>query len=220
MRKFTPEQISKAKIKLIQEKIFTFDQLLTVLKCSVRYGRLKLKEWRSFSSYNKNGRYYALPSIPRFDENGLWRYRGIFFSQHGSLKNTIVFLVNRSSSGFTGAQLSDILGLPARSFLHHFRNVPGLQREKHDGLYVYFSENQKIYERQIQNRLPGVSPTVQPISQTDTVALLVAIIRRTDISIEELMNLPEVSERKLSADTIRSFLSHHGLQKKIPVTRP
>ena len=220
MRKFAPEQIGKARSKLTRQKIFTFDQLLTLLNCSVRYGRLKLKEWRTFSSYNKNGRYYTVPSVPFFDENGLWRHDGILFSKHRNLINTIIFLVNRSSSGLTGLQMSEFLGIPARSFLHHFRNTPGLQREKHGGVYVYFSQKQEVYKRQIQNRLSFIGSAVPSISQIDAVILLVALIKRKDISMEELMELPEVNERGLSADAIHTFLLHYGLQKKTPVTRP
>ncbi len=86
MRKLDPEKITHAKAVLEQKKVFSFDQLLSLLECSTRYGRTKLKQWRTYNSYNKNGRYYALPEVPIFDENGLWHYGDIYFSKHGTLK--------------------------------------------------------------------------------------------------------------------------------------
>ncbi|KPA18032.1 hypothetical protein MHK_001750, partial [Candidatus Magnetomorum sp. HK-1] len=131
MQKIQSNPASKIKLNLLRKKIFTFDQLISMLKCSVRSGRNKLKEWQAYSSYNKNGSYYTLPSVPHFDKNGLWQHKDAYFSQNRSLKNTIVFIVNRSSSGLSGSQIGDILKLSPRSFLHHFRRTPGIQREKH-----------------------------------------------------------------------------------------
>jgi len=211
---FTSDKVDKIKSHLLKNKIFTFDQLMSMLKCSVRSGRNILKEWQTFSSYNKNGRYYTLPSVPCFNENGLWRHKDAFFSQNRNLKNTIIFIVTRSISGLSGAQIGDILELPPRSFLHHFRKIPGLQREKHNGVYIYFSEKKDIYERQLQIRLNAINSSLDPISDIDAVLLLVSFIRHNNISIKRFMALPEVKEKKFSPDAIKNFFDKHDLQKK------
>ncbi|KPA09996.1 hypothetical protein MHK_001860, partial [Candidatus Magnetomorum sp. HK-1] len=59
MQKIQSNPASKIKLNLLRKKIFTFDQLISMLKCSVRSGRNKLKEWQAYSSYNKNGSYYT-----------------------------------------------------------------------------------------------------------------------------------------------------------------
>ena len=39
-------------------KIFTIGELASILKCSIPNARLKLRQWQTHTSYNKNGRYY------------------------------------------------------------------------------------------------------------------------------------------------------------------
>ncbi len=85
-----------------KEKVMSLKQLADLLSCSERTVQRYLKKWRTYTSYNQNGRYYVLPDIPRFDDNGLWRYQGIFFSRHGNLKQTLIAVVNHSPAGLTG----------------------------------------------------------------------------------------------------------------------
>ena len=60
-------------------KIFMLNELVSLLGCSSRTAQVKLKLWKTYTSYNKNGKYYTLPEIPCFDVNGLWRYKDIAF---------------------------------------------------------------------------------------------------------------------------------------------
>jgi DeoR/GlpR family transcriptional regulator of sugar metabolism len=60
-----------------RQKIITIDQLVELLTCSVITVRRRLKKWQTYTSINQNGRYYTLPQIPVFDDNGLWRYRSV-----------------------------------------------------------------------------------------------------------------------------------------------
>ena len=71
-------------------KILTLDALSHLLRCADVTSRRRLKRWRALTSYNHNNRYYTLPSIPTFDANGLWHYRGVSFSKHGTCKQTVI----------------------------------------------------------------------------------------------------------------------------------
>ncbi len=51
-----------------------------------------LSEYGYHTSYNRNAAFYALRDVPQFDPAGLWAYRGIRFSRHGSLSDTIVLV--------------------------------------------------------------------------------------------------------------------------------
>ena len=64
-----------------KRKVLSLPELMELLKKSVATVRRRLKEWKVFSSYNHNGRYYVLPEIPQFDVLGLWKYQNIFFSK-------------------------------------------------------------------------------------------------------------------------------------------
>ena len=136
MKRMDPARIASARKSLRKKKVFAFPSLLSLLNCSTRTGRKQLKQWRTYNSYNLNARFYALPEVPRFDDNGLWKCKDAYFSKHGTLKRTVVSLVQNSLSGLDGNEISKLVGLPHQSFLHHFRDVPGMRREKHDGVFV------------------------------------------------------------------------------------
>jgi hypothetical protein len=86
-------KLSEAKLKRVFRfleniKVFTLGQMVASLSCSIPTARLKLKQWQAHTSYNQNGRYYAMPTVPRFDDNGLWHYKKVSISKYGNLKNT------------------------------------------------------------------------------------------------------------------------------------
>ena len=90
-----------------KEKIFTINKLVSILECSSRTAQAKLKLWKTYTSYNQNGKYYALPEIPHFNDYGLWRFKKVGFSKHGNLKKTIVYLVSSAPDGLTGRQIGE-----------------------------------------------------------------------------------------------------------------
>jgi len=212
------QDTTKAAWRYVEKaKVFTIGELASVLKCSIPNARLKLKQWRTYTSYNQNGRFYALPQVPRFDYHGLWHYEDVAFSKHGNLKKTIVHLVTSAPTGLTGRQLGELLGLSPQSFLHHFRNCPGIYREKHDGVYVYFADDVSVYERQVQQRRTTVCrPSIVPITDPEAIMILVAIIKHHVISAEDILALPEIKKSKMTKSDIEGFLQYHGLVKKIP----
>ncbi len=211
----------KSVIKFLEDiKVFTLDNLVSYLTCSLPTARLKLKQWRTYTSYNQNGRYYALPAVPRFDENGLWYYEKISFSKYGNLRNTIVHLIKTSSSGLTGNELGNLVRLRPRSFLHHFRNVAGIHREKSEGVYVYFSDDAERYKEQLQNRSRGFISAGKLLSDADAVVILTALIKHHGIFGEDIMQLPEVGKLGFSPVVVHEFLDIHGLLKKTPTTKP
>jgi len=214
MPRISPETVKSAHDVLQRMKVFSFDQVLALLKCSIRSGRSQLTQWGTYSSYNHNGRYYAMPCVPHFDEHGLWRCHGIYFSRHGTLKKTIVHVVNESPSGLTGKQLGDLLGLSPHWFLHHFRDVPEICRRKHGGVYAYFSGDSTRYAAQERNRVERERLAEPCLCDTDAVMLLVAMLKHRGGDIDTIMALPEIRARTCSAGAIREFMNRHGLLKK------
>ena len=198
-------------------KIFTVDQAASTLDCSISNARLKIKKWSAYTSYNCNGRYYALPGVPDFDRNGLWRHDVAAFSKHGNLKKTVSQLVVSSRAGLTGGQLGELLGLSPQSFMHHVGRYPGMRREKHQGVYVYFSDGETAYAEQLRQRTSTSRPSVAgTISEREAIIILTALVKRHGITAEEIAELPEVRKRNMKLADIRNFLRSHGLGKKIP----
>jgi hypothetical protein len=221
MNRLGSEAIEAAKKRLEKAMIFTVDEAASVLGCSVSNARLKIKQWKAYTSYNGNGRYYAMPKVPKFDGNGLWRHEVASFSRHGNLKSSVVHLVVASKAGLTGRRLGELLGMSPQSFVHHVRGYPGIRREKREGVFVYFSEDDAEYEKQSRRRASVASESVSAgVSDLDAVAILVAVVKRRGITAEEIAGLPEMRKRGMKSADIRSFMRAHDLEKKIPDSRP
>ena len=214
MARISKKEIENALLAFRKKKTFTVENVVSRLGCSIPTVRLKLRQWRALTSYNQSGQYYALPEVPRFDENGLWWFKGAYFSKFGTLKNTVVHLVGASSAGLTGDQIGELVGLRPRSFLHHFRDAKGIHREKHQGVYVYFSDECARYEVQRNARLEAIAKS-EDLNDADAVVVLVALINHTDVELETLALLPEVRTKGISAAAIESLLARHGLKKTL-----
>lgn len=219
MGRVSERELTKVANSLEEMKVFALDSLVSSLSCSVPTARLKLKQWGTYTSYNQNGRYYAMPTVPQFDDNGLWHYKKIYFSRYGNLKNTIIELVTLSSFGLTGKEIGTIVGLDPRSFLHHFRNTKGIKREKRDGVYVYYSSNPATYDQQKKRHKTLGHTSEEFVSDANAVFILCALIKHHGISFEAIMALPEIRMHKISPMAVRNFLERHGLIKKTLVTK-
>ena len=198
-----------------KQKIVTVDQLASWLSCSVVTARRRLKAWRAYTSYNRNGRYYTLPEIAQFDDIGLWRHQGAFFSKHGNLKQTLVHLVTHSEQGLSGAELGEILGLQPRSFLSHFRDHPEIYRENRMGRWIWFAADPGIREQQKQARLAQevAKKSLMP-SDIEAVMILVDLIGHPESDVEQIARRLKSKQHDIDAGAIRQLLDHHGLLKK------
>ena len=199
-----------------QQKIITLDQLIGLLKCSVITARRRLKRWQTYTSINQNGRYYTLPQIPVFDQNGLWRYQAILFSKHGNLKQTIIALITDSPRGLSAVEIAELIDLvPNSSFLSRFKDVAGVKREKHQGRFIYLSDRPEICTRQKQRWVTTSFPT-----DAQAVVILVQLIKHPEIGIEQLADFVFEQGQSLEPAAIRGFLQFHDLLKKTSDTKP
>ena len=215
------ETIDLVRATLKKEGVFTLPRLLSLLDCSRRTGQTRLSHWKTLTSYNHNSKYYTFPEIPKFNLNGLWRYKNIAFSKHGNLKKTIIHLVNSSEAGLTEKELGTLLGIPPQNFVHHFKNCPGICREKHDGVYIHFSDQPSRYQQQVKNQFVACRPVVKDtITEGDAIMILAAILNHHMISPKEITALPEVNELGISELAVQNFMNSHGLVKKTPDSKP
>lgn len=212
------ECINKAVEAFKMQKVIKLDQLMDLLKSSRRTTQQRLKEWGTYTSYNQNGRYYVLPDIPEFNQYGIWKFKNIFFSKHGNLKNVFVYIVDQSVSGLNAFEMSEIMGLPAHTFLSHFKNDPNIKREKHKGVYIYFSKKKESFEKQKLEREKQffTMAKLDLPSDGDAIAILVELIKHPQDNIEQLHHRALRKGIKSPVEKIRNLLIYHGIQKKTP----
>jgi len=201
-----------------RKKVMGIVELATLLDSSIATARRRLKQWRTFTSYNHNGRYYVLETTAKFDPNGLWRYKKIFFSKYGNLRKTIIHLVNNSPEGLSGAELGELVGLSPRSFLSHFRNERRLQREKIEGLYVYFSPDKAAFlEQKTRRKEEGIRKAlIRFPTDAQAVVILVERIKYPNGSLEDFWLRLRKRGVRFSVEDLQGFFDDHDLLKKTP----
>jgi len=208
------EKSLKTESTLIRrKKIVTLDEFATSLHCSKRTVQRRLTKLKTIRSYNRNGQYYTLEGIPKFDTNGLWQYRGTYFSRFGNLTQTFVQLVRSSQAGLTSHEAGDRIGLRPSSFLWNFHNHPEIKRQKHQGRYVYFTSKPARYAEQLQNRLI-MRQTQRLPSEFEAIVILVAKIKHPQLSLEKLADKLKRKNLCIEPQVIENLFLHHGLVTK------
>jgi hypothetical protein len=207
----------RAEAELLRtRKVVTLDELMSNLNCSRRTAQRRFAQWQAISSFNRNGSYYTLPDIPKFDAHGLWRYQGVFFSKFGSLPATFVGLVAQSSAGLTAGEAGALLGIRPSSFLWSLREHQALRREKHRGRYVYLSSIPGQYRKQKEKRRLMRAVARLP-TDSEAVTILVEKIKQPNLSDEELSRQLEKHKVFVEPEMIRDFFLRHDLaEKKTP----
>ena len=198
------------------ERVVTLPELASHLQRSLRTVQRYLVDWKAINSYNQNGSRYTLPDIAKFDKNGLWHYKGAFFSRFGNLPSTFVKLVESSQAGLTAAEAGDLTGLRPSSFLWSLREHPALKREKYHGRYVYLSSESGIYN--IQNQKRGVMLKSSGLPSThEAIAVLVEKIKMPAASDKTLSLRLKKKGIYIESDIIHNLFVHHNLTvKKTP----
>ncbi|MBW2605891.1 MAG: hypothetical protein JRE28_16535 [Deltaproteobacteria bacterium] len=201
-----------------KSKVLTLSQVAKTHGYSIRTVQRQFAELAVLRSYNKNSRYYTLPAIPKFNAHGIWSYRDILFSKYGNLRQTVKHMILASGDGLSGNEIGDIVNLLPRSFMHHFRDVGGIFREKHGGVYIYFSNDPAIYAGQQIKRVRANE--VRRISDAIAIKILVVYIKHPELSEDELSSILRREQSvNIPPSMITNLLSFHGLLKKTPDSR-
>ena len=110
----------------------------------------KLKELDYCSSYSDAGKYYILKRFVAFDKNGLWSKDSIYFSQFGSLMQTIPPLVQTSVNGYLASELKQLLCIKVQDALVKLFRRGVLKRHQLCREYLYLYP--ELHDDQLRNR--------------------------------------------------------------------
>lgn len=125
---------------LRKRKTATLEELKKVLGSSSTMTVFrKLKPLGYQTSYSHRGKYYTLTGTPRFDEQGLWDYEGVWFSRHGTLLATSQRFVETAEAGLTVVELQHLLHVEVKEPLLQLYRAKRIEREKIEDLYVYLA---------------------------------------------------------------------------------
>ncbi len=213
----TKEKKEDEALKIFRShKVVTMVNLVSLLNYSERTIKRRLRHWKAYTSYNHNSSFYVLPDIPEFDQYGIWKYRKIFFSKFGNLNKTLKGIIDQSAAGLNASEISDILGLSAYTFLSHFKNDSNLQRQQHNGRYIYFSKKPDIFEIQKiarDEKRKSIAQSDLP-SDADSVIILAELIKHLKDTVEQLTRRARRRGIRVSTEKVRNLFDYHNLLKK------
>jgi hypothetical protein len=139
-----------------------------------------LKTAGYYSSYSHAGRYYTLVHIPRFDAHGLWSHDQVRFSKHGTLRATVVVLVQRAPEGRTHEELKVLVGVRLHDTLRSLVQDDLLGRERVGAVYLYVSADGDEAAEQVARRreLAAVlAEALRVLTDEEVVEVLVEALR-------------------------------------------
>jgi len=197
--------------------IADLDTLLTTLKTQSRmsvFRRLSVIGY--LTSYTHAGRFYTLRSIPTFDREDLWCYEGICFSRHGTLKSTVIHLVEQSDSGRTQHELQVRLRIRVHNTLLALVRQKRIGRELWGGQYLYVSGYKERASAQLALRRTWAdSGTALEVATSAVIDVLLDLVRSAGMQVDAM----SVSERLgargvvVTPEQVEEILSRHGVKK-------
>jgi hypothetical protein len=138
---------------LKKKKIAGMDELKEALGTPVDMTVFrKLQELGYLTSYSDGGRYYTLNTIAEFDELGLWSFRSVWFSAHGTLLATAKACVDASEAGYFASELDALLHVPVKNALRKLDSEGQISREQVGGRYLYCSADASLRKQQLRAR--------------------------------------------------------------------
>jgi hypothetical protein len=166
------------------------------------------------TSYTHAGRYYTLKRIPQFDQRGLWRYRQIGFSSHGTLRATLIHLVETSPAGQTHEELQDLLHLRVYDTLRLLVRAHELQRKLFQDIYLYLSAKPKQASRQWAERQQlAPPPAPEELNPARIIDVLVDLLHHPRDDARTVSQRLRAGGHPVTSEQIETIWGHYDLKK-------
>ena len=173
--------------QIVEGKIATMSELKSALGTEVDmtvFRRLRELDYRA--SYSHRGKYYTLAEVAEFDDLGLWCFRSVWFSRHGTLLNTCEVLVEEAEAGYATDELENVLHVGVKDPLRKLALEGRISREKIDGRFVHFAADSSVrnaqhrarhvWEAQPHNLLFGAGLRVVPDELKAAIVLFFSLL--------------------------------------------
>ena len=216
----SPHQSRQALTRLFHHRrVADLKALSAALETSSRMSVFRrLSALGYLSSYSHNSRYYTLRDIPQFDQDGLWQYRGVCFSRHGSLKATLEHLVEGADAGCTHNELHVRLQVRVHNMLLDLVESGRIGREIIVGCYLYVSADPERAASQLSLRRQQQEVLAKPIRESPTsvvIEVLLDVIQSAKVQPDAVRVAERLAARGLpvTIDQIETIFSRYGVKK-------
>ena len=170
-------------------------------------------------SYTHTGRYYTLFDIARFDSDGIWFYDDIGFSQKGSLKNTVTYLVDNGDGGKFHSDLQRQLRVRVHNVLLDLVRSKQIKRTKFEGQFLYLSSDKARSTKQIEQR-DKLSKQLRriPVFITEpmVIEILAEVIRQSKKHprADQVASALAIRGLPIAQNDVMTVFDHYDIEKK------
>jgi hypothetical protein len=182
-----------------------------------------LKKEAFFTSINQKGQYHIKGKLLKFGEGGLAKHEGVIYSQHGNLLQTIIHLIEASTTGITVSEINQLVGTKTHIQCVNLARDKQVLRKKDAGVFRYFSFDQQIRHKQIESRSSEIaaSSEIESIDLPDedlkeTIDVLVTCINNPKLEASPKSIALSLTRRGREIRTARvaSILGKYSIVKK------
>ena len=172
-------------------------------------------------SYTHAGRYYTLFDIARFDSDGIWFYDDIGFSQNGSLKKTVTYLVDNGDGGKFHSDLQRQLRVRVHNVLLDLVRSKQIKRTKFEGQFLYLSSDKARSTKQIEQR-DKLSKQLRRIpvfiTQPMVIEILAEVIRQSKRHprADQVASALAMRGLPIAENDVMTVFDHYDIEKKTP----
>ena len=172
-------------------------------------------------SYTHAGRYYTLFDTARFDSDGIWFYDDIGFSQNGSLKNTVIYLVDNADGGKFHSDLQRQLRVRVHNVLLDLVRSKQIKRTKFEGQFLYLSTDKARSTKQIEQR-DKLSMQLKRIpvfiTQPMVIEILAEVIRQSKRHprADQVASALAIRGLPIAENDVMTVFDHYDIEKKTP----
>jgi len=211
------ERLQTIKELIRKKKVLSFEKLEQSVNVSGITVRRDLRALNYITSYTHRGRFITLPKIPRFDNNGIWFFHEIGFSQYGNSFESIIKLIDQSKQGLSREELEDILKIGISKQIQILIRQEKLNRVKLGGKYIYLPDDLMQNEKK-KYRLIGKRQSEdyfeKDVRKKDLIVLLKAVLEHNGIKMTNLKQIVKKYNLKLPIKKIEKLLTENQLTEK------
>lgn len=174
----------------------------------------QLKKIGYIASFTHTCSYYTLKEIPTFDDQGIWFFGEVGFSNWGNLQNSIKNLVQVSEKGKTHEEIQQQLRTRAYNALQKLTESNAISREKTGGVYVYFNLDPDVKKIQLDKRRKNNK--VKSLPRALVIDILVQTLHLTVGLVNHIDVAKSLRRRgiKVTNEQVCTVFKQYGLEKK------
>lgn len=172
------------------------------------------------TSYSHAGRFYTCKGIPKFNDLGIWFWRDVGFSMHGTLRATAVWLVEKAPAGQTHEELQERLRLRLHDTLRDLVEAKALSRRLWEDVYVYLIANREAAEAQWAERQTLVRYAIEPkpvlpLDPARVIDILLDVIHHPKDDVKATARRLTARGLAITSEQIEAVFANYGVKKTV-----